>query len=59
MLDVYHEIGEGLPILSQWESLDIDKSYMGKILELIYVDILEFHQEAYKFFKLRSMLELF
>lgn len=41
-------------MLSQYESLFKEKGYMGKILELIYLDILEFHHKAYKYFKQRG-----
>jgi hypothetical protein len=54
LLDVYSDIGESLPMLAQYESLFQEKGYMGKVLELIYVDILKFHHEAYKYFKQRS-----
>lgn len=41
-------------MLSQYESLFKEKGYMGKVLELIYFDILEFHLKAYKYFKQRG-----
>lgn len=41
-------------MLAQYESLFYEKAYMGKVLELIYIDILKFHQKAYKYFKQRS-----
>jgi hypothetical protein len=41
-------------MLAQYESLFHQKGYMGKVLELIYIDILKFHHKAYKYFKQRS-----
>ncbi|KAH0563181.1 hypothetical protein GP486_002248 [Trichoglossum hirsutum] len=59
LLDAYNDIGESLPMLAQYESLFQEKRYMGEVLELIYVDILKFHQEAYKYFKQRVWKQLF
>jgi hypothetical protein len=40
-------------MLAQYESLFHTKGYMGKVLGLIYIDILKFHHKAYKYFKQR------
>ena len=45
-------------MLAQYESLFKEKGYMGKVLELIYFDILEFHRKAYKYFKQRGQSDL-
>lgn len=45
-------------MLAQYESLFKEKGYMGKVLELIYFDILEFHLKAYKYFKQRGESDL-
>jgi hypothetical protein len=50
LLDAYEQIGEQLPLLSHYESLFYTSPHMINALELMYVDILEFHQQALKFF---------
>ncbi|KAF2474163.1 C2H2 domain-containing protein [Lindgomyces ingoldianus] len=50
LLDAYEQIGECLPLLSEYESLFRQNPYMLQALELIYMDILEFHQHALRFF---------
>lgn len=51
MLDMYEDIGEQLPLFSQYQVLFQNTPHMNKILELIYVDILEFHAKAFRYFK--------
>lgn len=59
LLGTYNDISESLPMLAQYESLFQEKGYMGKVLELIYVDILKFHLQAYKYFKQRVWKQVF
>ncbi|KAJ4353923.1 uncharacterized protein N0V89_005654 [Didymosphaeria variabile] len=50
LLEAYCEIGEQLPLLQEYEKLFKENPYMIQALELIYIDILEFHQQAMRFF---------
>ncbi|PVI07637.1 C2H2 domain-containing protein [Periconia macrospinosa] len=50
LLDAYEQIGEQLPLLQEYEALFWDNPYMVEVLELMYMDILDFHQHALKFF---------
>ncbi|KAF1974533.1 C2H2 domain-containing protein, partial [Bimuria novae-zelandiae CBS 107.79] len=50
LLDAYSQIGEHLPLLQEYESLFNENPYMIQALELMYIDILDFHQQSMKFF---------
>lgn len=50
LLDAYERIGEQLPLLQEYEALFWDNPHMIDVLEMMYMDILEFHQDALKFF---------
>jgi hypothetical protein len=50
ILEAYEDISEQLLLLSDYESLFRENPEMVGALELMYVDILEFHQEALLFF---------
>jgi hypothetical protein len=50
LLDAYEQIGEHIPLLKQYEAVFQNSSYMQKVLNLIYDDIMEFHQHAVRFF---------
>lgn len=50
LLEAYYEIGEQLPLLQEYENLFNENPYMVQALELMYIDILEFHQQAMRFF---------
>lgn len=50
ILDAYENISEQLPLLAEYETLFHQNPQMVGALELMYVDILEFHQEALLFF---------
>ena len=54
--DAYQQIGESLPLLSQYQALFQRNPSMRKVLALIYNDILEFHKKALKDFRQRSKL---
>jgi len=54
LLDAYQQIGESLPLLSQYQALVQRNPIMRKVLALIYSDILEFHKKALKYFRQRS-----
>jgi hypothetical protein len=54
LLQTYEQIGENMPLLAQYEVMFYRNPYMRKVLELIYVDILEFHKKALRYFKQRS-----
>ncbi|KAF2736998.1 C2H2 domain-containing protein [Polyplosphaeria fusca] len=49
LLEAYEQIGECLPLLSEYEAL-FHGPDMLHALELIYIDILDFHQHALRFF---------
>jgi len=50
VLDAYERIGEQLPLLVEYESLFHKSPHMVEALQMMYLDILEFHQQARKFF---------
>lgn len=50
LLDAYQQIAESIPLLLQFRSLFEKSPEMGKVLEVIYEDILEFHQSALRMF---------
>jgi hypothetical protein len=56
LLDAYQQIGENLPLLSQYQGLFQRNLNMRRVLALIYSDILEFHTKALKYFRQRSRL---
>lgn len=49
ILEAYEEIGEQMPLFQRYEKLLPQDQQIGNALELIYVDILRFHQKAVKF----------
>lgn len=51
LLDAYQQIGESLPLLSQYQAFFQRNPNMCKVLTLIYNDILEFHKKALKYFR--------
>ncbi|KAH7348115.1 C2H2 domain-containing protein [Pyrenochaeta sp. MPI-SDFR-AT-0127] len=59
LLNAYERIGEQLPLLSEYESLFRQNRYMVSALEMIYIDILDFHQQAMKFFSGRLWTRFF
>jgi hypothetical protein len=50
LLDAYEQIGEHLPLLQEYEALFHHSPHMIQSLELMYIDILQFHQDAMRFF---------
>ena len=50
MLEAYGQIAENLPLLHDYEELFRTSPHMIQTLELMYLDILEFHQDAMRFF---------
>ncbi|KAG8533005.1 uncharacterized protein KY384_001787 [Bacidia gigantensis] len=55
MLEGYSSIGESFPQFAQYEALFGNNSYMQSALSAIFEDILDFHLEAVKLFKQRSI----
>jgi hypothetical protein len=49
ILEAYEDIGEHMPLFQRYERLFPQEQQIGNALELIYVDILRFHQKAVKF----------
>ncbi len=56
ILNMYEEIGEQVVILEKYQSiLDWrEKPHMGRVLEMIYADILDFHGKALSYFQQKS-----
>lgn len=54
LLDAYQQIGENIPLLSQYQALFERNPHMRKVLEMIYADILRFHEKALKYFRQRG-----
>ena len=50
LLDAYQQIGEQIPLLLQYQNVFEQSPHMASILEIIYKDILEFHQQALRVF---------
>ncbi|KEZ43202.1 hypothetical protein SAPIO_CDS4876 [Scedosporium apiospermum] len=59
LLDMYNEIGEQLGLLGKYQSLFCEKPHMMNVLEMIYVDILEFHAKALSYFRQKLWKQLF
>ncbi|XTI89154.1 hypothetical protein V2W45_1469393 [Cenococcum geophilum] len=64
LLDAYEEIGNNLPLLSQYQDLlehvrVSHNPHFQRALTLIYIDILEFHKKALKYFQQRMWKQLF
>ena len=59
LLDAYSQIGDQLPLLKEYEELFEQHPYMIQALELMYIDILDFHQQAMKFFSSNRKSKLF
>lgn len=55
LLDAYLKIGDNIPQLSQYQQLFETNPHMQLALASIYEDILEFHKEALRYFRQRSM----
>ncbi|KAF9629027.1 hypothetical protein BFW01_g10230 [Lasiodiplodia theobromae] len=51
LLDAYLDIGENIPLFAQFEQIFNDKSQMHVALEYVYIDIMEFHSSAIRYFK--------
>lgn len=50
LLDAYQQIGEQIPLLLQYQNVFDQSPHMASVLEMIYKDILEFHQQALRVF---------
>lgn len=50
LLDAYQEISEQIPLLLQYQNVFQNNPHMTSVLEMIYKDILEFHQQALRVF---------
>jgi hypothetical protein len=54
LLDAYEQIGIRLPFFRQYEKLFHENLYMVQVLELIYIDILDFHQEVIRILRVKG-----
>ncbi|KAH6622333.1 C2H2 domain-containing protein [Boeremia exigua] len=59
LLDAYEQIGDQMPLLKSYESLFSDDDLLKGALELMYVDILNFHEKAVPFFRGRVWKHFF
>ncbi|KAF2102281.1 hypothetical protein NA57DRAFT_35425 [Rhizodiscina lignyota] len=59
LLDAYEQIGENLPLLSQYQDLFKTNSHMVAVLPLMYEDILKFHKDALHYFEQPIWMQLF
>lgn len=57
LLRAYARIAEALPRFDRYSDTFPDADFQS-VLALIYVDILEFHRRAYKFFRRRGLYRL-
>ncbi|KAI1358262.1 hypothetical protein F5Y08DRAFT_333252 [Xylaria arbuscula] len=51
LLKIYEQIGEQIPLLSEYSDFFSENAHMRDVLVLIFKDILAFHLEAVRFFK--------
>ncbi|UPX12310.1 uncharacterized protein EKO05_0002864 [Ascochyta rabiei] len=51
LLEAYEKIGDHMPLLRQYEKLFSHDDQLKGALELMYVDILDFHESAVHFFR--------
>jgi len=54
LLDAYEELSENIPHFLQYKAIFMKNEHMREVLELIFKDILAFHERALKFFKRKS-----
>lgn len=59
LLDAYEQIGEHMPMLQEYEQLFHENPHLVEALELMYIDILEFHHQAMQFFSGKRKLAHF
>ncbi|KAH8812890.1 hypothetical protein F5884DRAFT_318007 [Xylogone sp. PMI_703] len=59
LLDAYQQIAENIPLLLQYQTLFEHNQHMSKVLEMIYEDILEFHQSALRMFGKSTLEQIF
>ncbi|KIX07723.1 uncharacterized protein Z518_02377 [Rhinocladiella mackenziei CBS 650.93] len=50
LLDAYRQIGQQIPLLTQYQTLFSQSPEMRNALKLMYYDILTFHRKAHRFF---------
>ncbi|KAL8789346.1 MAG: hypothetical protein Q9195_006873 [Heterodermia aff. obscurata] len=46
LLGVYQQLAESIPLLNQYRALFVNNSSLGRLLEMVYTDILDFHRCA-------------
>lgn len=54
LVDAYAQIAEAMPQLDRLRKAFSDDDRFRMVLAMVYADILEFHQRAYKFFRRRG-----
>lgn len=59
LLDAYQQIGEQIPLLSQYQNVFTENADMRGVLGMMYKDILEFHQQALRVFGKPSWQQIF
>jgi len=56
LLDMYQKIGEQINLLEKYQSLFNNKPHMRRVLEMIYIDVLDFHAKALSYFRQKSIM---
>lgn len=56
LLDMYEQVGEQLDLLGTYGPMFESRPHMKRVLEMIYVDILNFHSQALAYFGKKSKL---
>ncbi|MCJ1426374.1 hypothetical protein MMC29_004277 [Sticta canariensis] len=59
LLEAYKQLAEELPRVDRLRKVFIDDQGFQTVLSLLYADIVEFHQRAYKFFRRRAWYMFF
>ena len=54
LLDMYEQVGEQLDLLEKYSPMFKARPHMTRVLEMIYMDILEFHSQALSYFRQKS-----
>ena len=54
LLDAYEEMGENIPHFLQYQAIFVKNEHMREVSEMVYNDILAFHERALRFFRRKS-----
>ncbi|KAL7267231.1 hypothetical protein RUND412_010191 [Rhizina undulata] len=59
LLDAFEDIGQNLPRFDQYSKFYNENERIQEVIAMIYVDIMEFHRKALKFFQKRAWKTVF